>query len=36
MNVLKFRLINVLTLTLLNYFKKVNMIILAINVSDDD
>ena len=36
MNVLKFKLINALTLTFLNYFKKVNMIIFIINVSNND
>ena len=35
-NVLKFKLINASALTSLNYFKKVNMIIFTVNVSDDD
>ena len=35
-NVLKFKLINVLVLTFLNYFKKANMIILAVNISSND
>ena len=36
MNVLKFKLINVSALTFLNYFKKVSMIILIVNVSNDN
>ena len=36
MNVLKIKLINASTLIFLNYFKKVNIIILIINVNDDD
>ena len=36
MNVLKLKLINTLTLTFLNYFKKVSIIILIINVNNDD
>ena len=36
MNVLKFKLINVSILTSLNYFKKVNIIIFAVNVSNND
>ena len=36
MNVLKIKLINVLTLIFLNYFKKANIIIFIINASNDD
>ena len=36
MNVLKFKLINALTLTFLNYSEEADMIILAVNVSDND
>ena len=36
MNILKLKLINASVLTSLNYFKKVNMIILIVNVSSDD
>ena len=36
MNILKFKLINALTLTSLNYSEKADMIILAVNVSSSD
>ena len=36
MNVLKLKLISALTLTFLNYSEEMNMIILAVNASDDD
>ena len=36
MNVLKAKLINALILTLLNYVKEINIIILAVNVNDDE
>ena len=36
MNVLKFKLINALTLTFLNYSEEADMIIFIIDVSDDD
>ena len=35
-NVLKLKLINASALTFLNYFKKTNMIILTVNVSDNN
>ena len=36
MNVLKIKLISALMLTFLNYFKKVSIIIFAVNASDGD
>ena len=36
MNVLKFKLINALALASLNYFEETDMIILAVNASDND